>query len=514
MTWLEQFRAARRSAAPIIVVRTADFTSVIEDVTKFYTDKDVAVLQWDVSRGVMGVNDRGAEAAEIINENDQEQPPAMVTGNPVDALQKALPKLPGGDGGKGGSILFMMNLQIILESKDDARISVIQGVWNCRDKFKSTKRTLVLLCPDLKVPPELTNDVVVIDVPLPTEPELSVIVSAQFKAAGIKQPDELGMRRAVDAVSGLSAFSAEQAVAMSLTRDGLNYEYLWGQKRSTIKQLGGLTVETRQVKFDDLGGLFQVKEFMRMIINGKNCPKLVVRIDEIDRQMAGANDSSGVGGDAYGQILTSMQDYGWDGVLEPGFAGTGKSELGAAMGTEAGGLYLSLDLGAMQDKFVGESQKKIRAAMKMLYAMGGDRVFFIGTTNRAEAIRPELKSRFTYGIIFFDLPTKEEQVPIWEIYLRAYQIQKQPLPLCVGWTGREIKACCKRADEFGITLVRASQFISPVIKTMGGEGVFALRKSAHQKFLAANKKGLYDMNDAITDTAIEEIRAIEPPKEK
>ena len=504
MSYLDEFRAARRSAAPIIVIRTTDYTSVIDDINKFYTEKDVPIVQWDVSRGVLGSNKMGAKAAEKVNENDQELSPAMVSSNPVEALPRLLTRLPE------KSIAFMMNLQIILESKDDTRINVIQGIWNCRDQFKSSQRTLVLLVPDLKVPAELVSDVIVIDVPLPTREELSVITTAQFKAAGLAKPEDESVVKAVDAISGLSAFAAEQAVAMSLTPQGLDYGSLWSQKRTTIKQLGGLAVDSRRVKFGDLGGLFQVKEFMRMIINGKNTPRLVVRIDEIDRQMAGVNDSSGVGGDAYGQILTSMQDNGWDGVLFPGFAGTGKTELGNAMGTEAGGLYLHLDLGAMQDKFVGESQKKIRAAMKMLYAMGGEKVFFIGTTNRAEAIRPELKSRFTYGIIFFDLPTEEEQKPIWQIYLKAYNIYargEQPLPKCVGWTGREIRACCKRADELGITLVRAAAYISPVIKTMG-DGVMALRKSAHGKYLSASKEGLYDMSDAITDTAINEIREI------
>jgi hypothetical protein len=502
MKYLDQFRTARRCGAPIVVIRTADYSSAVQEIKKLYSDKKVPLLQWDICRGVIGVNQLGVEAASLVNDNDQGQPAAMVTNNPADALPRALERMPK------GSVLLMLNLHIILESRDDgARMTTTQGVWNCRDAFKSSDRTLVILCPDLKIPSELSNDIVTIDVPLPTRDELGVIVGSQFKAAGVQMPEEPLIQRAIDAVSGLSEFSAEQAVAMSLSREGLDYESLWAQKRATIKQLGGLSVESRRVKFADLGGLFQVKGLMEMIIRGKNCPRLVVRLDEIDRQTSGTNDSSGVGGDAYGQLLTGMQDYGWDGILLPGFAGTGKTELGNAMGTEAGGLYLSMDLGGMLDKFVGESQKKIRAALRMLYAMGGEKVFFIGTTNRAEAIRPELKSRFQYGTIFFDLPTKEEQEPIWGIYVKHYGIKPQAMPKCVGWTGREIRACCKRADELGVSLIQAAAFISPVVKTMGDE-VYKLRKSAHGKFLSASKKGMYDMNEANTETVQEEIRSI------
>lgn len=512
MSYLDQFRAARRSAAPIIVVRTSDFTTVINDVKKFYTDKNVPILQWDVSRGIMGSNKLGAEAATAINANDQEQPPAMVTGNPTDALQKAIRLLPSGDESKGqnGAILFMMNLQIILESRDDARISVIQGVWNCRDEFKSSNRTLVLLCPDLKVPPELSNDVVILDMPLPTKADLGTIVESQFKAAGLKKPEQEITVAAVDAITGLSSFAAEQVTAMSLSQQGLDLSAMWDRKRSIIRQTGGLNVYSGpRVTFDDLGGLAQLKKYLRMIIAGKRPPRLVVLMDEIEKQMGGSYDSTGVNMDAIGQLLTGIQDNGWDGTLWPGFPGSGKTELGKAMGFEAGGLFLTLDMGGMKDKYVGNSEKMVRAALAMLKAMGGENVFFIGTCNSMAVLKPELKRRFAYGTFFFDLPTQEEQLPIWKIHLRNFDIKQQQLPKCPGWTGAEIKSCCKRADEFKVSLVEAAKYVSPVIKSMGDQ-VLELRKSAHQKYLSATNEGYYDMNNAITETAIDEIKNIQP----
>lgn len=501
MKYLDRFRAARRSAVPIVVIRTADYNAPIEAIKKVYEGSDVPILQWDISRGVNGNNELGRKAAAAVNANDQQQPPPMVTSNPSEALQRALSNMPK------KSILFMMNLQIILESLDDNRISVIQGVWNCRDAFKSTERTLVLLVPDLKVPPELSNDVVFLDVPLPTEGELGSIVLAQFRAAGLQAPEKEVVLKAQDAISGLSSFSAEQVTAMSLSREGLDLKAMWDRKKSIIQQTGGLTVHTGVSSFDELGGLDNIKAYLRLIIAGKKPPKLVVLLDEIEKQTAGQYDSSGTGMDAIGVLLSNMQDNGWGGILLPGISGTGKTECGKAMGAEAGGLFLTLDLGGMKDKFVGNSEKMVRAAMKMLWAMGGPNVFFIATSNSMDAIKPELKSRFTYGTFFFDLPTDGERLLIWDIHMRAFEIKRQVLPKDFGWTGREIKACCARADELGITLQKAAEFISPVYKAMG-DGLSVLRKSAHDKYLSAATAGYYNMNDAETEGAMEAIRSI------
>lgn len=510
MSYIKQFKAARLAGVPIIVIRTADYASVIQEVKTNYTGSPVPLLQWDIVRGVMGIGELGAQAARAINVNDNEMPPAAATGNPVDALQKIVNR----DKMPEKSVIFMMNLQIVLESRETNRIAVIQGIWNCRDSFKSTQRTLVLLCPDLKVPPELVNDVIVLDVPLPTNSELAATVSKLCNSAGAKQPLDGVLSKAVDAISGLSGFSAEQVTAMSLSPDGLNIANMWDHKKSIIKQSGGLNVyDGPRVTFDDLGGLEQMKSYLRMVIKGKRPPNLVVLVDEIEKQMSGMGDSSGVNMDAFGQLLTGMQDNGWGGVLLPGFPGTGKTEVGKAMGAEAGGLFLTFDMGGMKSKFVGDSEKLVRNALKMLKAMGGSNVFWIGTCNSMAILKPELKRRFSYGTFFFDLPTATEREPIWDIYMEKFAIKKQKLPYCSGWTGAEIRICCERADEFNIPLLKAAKTVTSVAKSMGDE-VSALRKSANQKYLSASKEGYYEMFDADIEGGREEIRRIGKSEEE
>jgi SpoVK/Ycf46/Vps4 family AAA+-type ATPase len=385
---------------------------------------------------------------------------------------------------------------------------VTQGIANVRDKFKSTGRMLVLLCPDIRLPAELMNDVIILDVPLPDREELGNVVAGTHVAAQVKVPEQDGLSRAVDALCGLSRFTAEQVTAMSLRKAGLDLEEMWDRKRTIIQQVGGLQVEKRRVRFDDLGGLFQVKEFARLIINGKRRPKLVVLVDEIDRQLSGINDSSGVGGDAYQQLLSNLQDRGWQGILFPGFGGTGKTELGNAIGTEAGGLFLKFDMGGMQDKFVGESQRKVRAAMEMLWAMGGEDVLFVGTTNNAQAIRPELLRRFNLGQWFYDLPTAEEQAPIWDIYLKRFEVPEQEKPECHEWTGAEIRKVCELSWMLGVSLKEASRFITPICKSMGDQ-VKAMREQASGKYLSASGGGLYKVKK--TGVSVDTIRQFTKP---
>jgi len=349
----------------------------------------------------------------------------------------------------------------------------------------------VLLCPAVRLSAELVNDMVILSSELPGEEELTGIVQSLLKDAQLPAMEGEPLQSAVAAVKGLSAFIAENAVAMSLSKEGLDIKSLRQRKISAINAVSGLTVIESDSTFDKIGGLNQVKKYARMKIGGKRRPQLFVLIDEIADQFAGLGDSNGLNRDALSQFLTHMQDHSWSGVLFNGLAGTGKTEIGKAMGNESGGMFLSFDLGATKGGLVGDSERMIRAAMNTLYAMGGEDVFFIGTANSIEGLPPQLRRRFDGGTFFFDVLTEEQQAPIWAIYKQKYDIsENSALPSCEGWTGAEIKNVCKLADEFGVSLKEAAQFISPVAKAMG-EDVGKLQASADGKYLSASAPGYY-----------------------
>ncbi len=82
----------------------------------------------------------------------------------------------------------------------------------------------------------------VLDEPLPSVDDLDRIVREIFASAEMETPEPDVRTKAVDALMGLAAFPAEQALAMSLTKKGLDYTGLWERKRQVIEQTPGLNV--------------------------------------------------------------------------------------------------------------------------------------------------------------------------------------------------------------------------------------------------------------------------------
>ncbi len=97
-----------------------------------------------------------------------------------------------------------------------------QAIWNLRDVFKANGRTLTLLTtPGAVLPDELTQDVLVLDEPLPAVEDLTRILEETMAAAEVPELETDASGKAVDALLGLAAFPAEQVLAMSLSKKGL-----------------------------------------------------------------------------------------------------------------------------------------------------------------------------------------------------------------------------------------------------------------------------------------------------
>ena len=99
----------------------------------------------------------------------------------------------------------------------------------------------------------LGQDVLILDEPLPSTTHLEQIVRETFNAAELHEPERPVIDRAVDALVGLAAFPAEQALAMSLVKRELDTADLWERKRQIIEQTPGLSVWRGGETFDDIG---------------------------------------------------------------------------------------------------------------------------------------------------------------------------------------------------------------------------------------------------------------------
>ena len=362
------------------------------------------------------------------------------------------------------TILFAWNMHRFLTS-----IEVIQAIQNGRDVWKSHGKVLIILAPDITLPPEIEKSVTIIDYALPDKTALATVLRTTVSDAGCDYPKDA--EAIIQSALGLTAFEAENALALALSDTGLkgfNKQIIAEQKAQIVKKNASLEISHFEERFSDIGGLDNLKEF---------CKKTI------------ASDLA-------------------RGVMLLGTPGTGKSMFSKALGNETGLPVLSLDFGKLFGSLVGSSEQKTRDALAVADAMApcimfideiekglsgiqssgqtdggtGSRVFgsfltwlsdhkskvyVIATANSTKNIPPEFLRAERWDAIFFvDLPTESERNVILDMYTKQYQTQGAP-PSMEGWTGAEIKSLCRIAAMMKISLKEASRYVIPLSKSMG-----------------------------------------------
>jgi SpoVK/Ycf46/Vps4 family AAA+-type ATPase len=173
-----------------------------------------------------------------------------------------------------------------------------------------------------------------------------------------------------------------------------------------------------------------------------------------------------------------------------GHAGVAKSACAKALGNEAGIPTIQLDLGNAKGSLIGESNANMQMILKVIEAVSQGRALWIATCNDIGSLAPELRSRYTFGTFFFDLPTISERELIWKIYFDKYELADRSHPPDTGWTGREIRNCCKLAHRLDISLKEAASYIVPIY-TSARERIVNLRNEADGRYISAAAPGTY-----------------------
>jgi hypothetical protein len=407
-------------------------------------------------------------------------------GDPIAAL-RALPSLADAD---GTALLILHNFHKFMANPE-----VMQTTFSQLIAGKQQRTFLVVLAPVVSIPVELEKLFIVLDHPLPDRVQLERIARELTTESPDDLPQGEELQRVLDAAAGLTRYEAEGSFALSLSRhNALRPEVIWELKSQSLRKNNLLTLHRGSEKFDDLGGLTNLKEFC-------------------------------------GRALRPGRRVQPRGILLLGVPGTGKSAFCMALGNETGRPTLLLDVGALFGSLVGQSEQNVRQALKIADAMSpcilycdeiekalsgvggsGDSgvstrlfgtiltwlsdhtsdVFFVGTSNDISKLPPEFAraERFD-GLFFLDLPTGDEKNAIWTMYRRQFGIpDSQVRPDDTSWTGAEIKSCCRLAALLEVTLTQAAHHVVPVAVT-AAEQVERLRTWASGRCLSASSPGVY-----------------------
>lgn len=509
---IDQLVAARMVSTPLVAITTPDQPAVAVEIGVKLNGKanpTVPIVWWDRARGLQAYNKAGTQALNdmialaadkgVVEQGFSLKDLPFASSEAASAMRFAfyLPK---------HTVLIAFSIDRFFRAESEG--STVQAILNLRNEYKNSQRTLVMLSPDFNFPAELQHDVILLDDPLPTNEGYTAIAAELYKAADLKVPQKDETDKIVRAVRGLSSFEAEQVLAMSLALNkgaGIDLNSAWDLKRTAVGKIDGLTLSLDGPDVKDLRGLDNVLNMLNGLWDGPEPPELVVRVDEIDKSMAGLGsaggpgDNTGVTQDLNQNFLVNMEDNEWLGVILVGVRGSGKTVLTQSIGKAHGVPTISMDTGKMMKPHVGESQQAFREAFRTIKSIGGKRVIVFATANKLDVLPPELLRRFKLGIVYFDVLTKEERDSLWPVYLKKYgHDPKSERPNDEGWTGAEIRNCCEIAYKLKKAVKEVGGlYIVPIMKS-DPESVKSLRKRAHNRFLSASKPGTYQYDEAVT----------------
>ncbi|MBM4295180.1 MAG: AAA family ATPase [Deltaproteobacteria bacterium] len=377
---------------------------------------------------------------------------------------------------------------------------VIQAIQNNLPIYKTKGITLVIVSPDAKLPLELEREVVVLDFPLPTREELKTILAGLVESTGIEPEDEAAV---LDAAQGLTWEEGENALALALVRQKrFDPHTICTLKAQMVEKSASLQFSQFTETFATLGGLENLKEWTLNRFKNRR-PGLPFR-----------------------------------GILLLGVPGTGKSHFAKALGNEVGWPVLSLDMGRVFGSLVGESEAKMREALKVVDAMapailfidelekglagvGGSstdggttqrvggtflqwlndhtsEVFVIATCNSYEKLPPEYTRMGRWDCLWFvDNPGPREQLDILDIYLKQFMGKtlgtimaesdgRVKIPDLDGYSGAEIRQVVIEAAYNGGDLEAAVRFVIPISRSQKAQ-MDTLREWARARTIPASK---------------------------
>ena len=434
----DELRLLVNSHHPIITVETPEEERVEQLLLEVAAELAVPLYTWSVTAGLAK-----AHGAPIYNTDNPEQAVANVALIPGDAV-------------------FLL--------KDFARYCdndrVCRRLRELAEKFRSERRSIVIMAASLELPPDLRGDSVPFQLGLPTADELLPGVKNVLAEMNRTQQiplalDIVGVSQLTQNLVGLPQEEAMRALRMCILArrrvDAGLLDAVLDAKRDALRSDGLLETVRRDASFADVAGLRHLRDWIAK------------------RKSA---------------LTPEGRRFGLEppkGILITGVQGCGKSLAARSVAGEWGYEMARLDAGALYDKFIGESEKKLQKALELAqklapmvlwideiekaFASAGssgdadaglsqrllatlltwmqDReggVFLAATSNNISALPPEMLRKGRFDEIFFvDLPNVEIRAALFSLHLkkRARDPASFDLPELAaaseGFSGAEIE---------------------------------------------------------------------------
>ncbi|MBU0616772.1 MAG: AAA family ATPase [Planctomycetes bacterium] len=312
-------------------------------------------------------------------------------------------------------------------------------VWrNLINQFRTTGSQLVMIDHETIKSDVVRAETTSFEIALPTEQDIESLVRETLRQAHRDHPILIditrgGWRTVIRNLHGLTRRQIERiiidCVADDRKFDEEDINHVLASKRRTLGGGGLLEYIETPVDAGEIGGLRRLKDWLKQ---------------------------------RHGALTDKAAKFGLAaprGVLMLGVQGAGKSLCAKAIATSWQRPLLRMDVGALYDRYVGESERRLRDALAQAEAMapiilwideiekafasaasrstdGGlskrmfgtlltwmqehaEPVFLVATANDIEALPPELLRKGRFDEIFFvDLPREDTRAQIFAIHLK------------------------------------------------------------------------------------------------
>jgi len=407
-----------RARYPILYIISSEELRVQELIVEIAKKRQKKVFEWSYSAGIVPA---GTSIQSQKNRNAATKEPLAALDQVIEQVEPAL--------------FMFKDLHPFLTK---GNFAVTRKLKDIALHLKNSFKTIILVSPVLEIPIELEKEVTVLNHPLPTREDLSVLLDRiitdvkQFKQVKVEL-DDAGRERLLQAALGLTLGEAENVFAKIIVKEerlsGDAVGEVFAEKQQIIRKSGLLEYYATDEKFENVGGLSVLKEWLHK------------------RAAAFSSEAHAFG-------LPAPK-----GILMLGVQGCGKSLCAKAVSNLWQLPLLRFDMGRMFGSYVGSSEENVRRAISVAESVapailwvdeidkafagsqgsgmtdGGTTarvfgtfltwrsektapVFVVATANDISQLPPELMRKGRLDEIFFvDLPSHGERLEIFRIHI-------------------------------------------------------------------------------------------------